>query len=926
MLVYLLNSSACLAIFLAFYKLFLEKENIHFFKRYYLLTAMVASFCIPFITFTTYVDPVTTTSVVFQQIEEGLGTHQAMEIQETESIDYLLVALWSIYCIGVLIFGVKFLLNLSDIFYKIKNNPKLEKNRITNVLLKSPVTPHTFFKYIFFNKQKFEAGDIPQEVFWHEETHAKQKHSIDILCIEVLNILLWFNPLIYFAKKAVKLNHEFLADQGVLNKGISLSAYQQVVLAFSSKQTSSSLANAINYSFIKKRFTVMKKKTNRSIIWIKTLVLIPLLAITLYSFGKHIEVEKTISSDDKLNDIILLVYQDETIELDRKRFKKDDLKDLLSSYDTKTNITIAYQYTGDNSIVKFKEDIYNICKNNGFDSIRLFVQAGTPANPKTFTPERIAESIRLSKNKWVDEISSFRRHKKQFKSRYLEFKNSAGIIEQKKMDYLVSLWNDLQSNYNNIPPEERISFNLIMPEHPKNPGEIANNDILILINSKNQVLIHNSGEVVKPLYIEKALLRYNEKLSSRKEASIIKVTIVTDVNASSNTVQKITSEISEMGFKNIILEKSSTIPNDRIPPPPPVRKENKDFYKSDKNKEKSLQDPVLEYKKKYKQLEDLKNQGSHYIHKSEANQKKMNALFAELGGMYFRLSKTNKAKVKKPENPILPYIRFKKDGKVSYKKRNELTEEEKEYLKNTLPPPPPPARSQGVTEELIQEYNNFVEPINKLPIEKRIIKVRDYTRIKYIYDSMTEEQRKNAEALPKFLVQPPPPPPVKKSSEKNTKGENLSKNIKFKVIDVQPKVKLNTNLKIDTIYNPQLKLNPTLKIDTIHINKKVNLKPKLAFEADSIYMNLKEIDTDRTAIVFSSIPPVNEIQGAYLDKSATYSKDIKTFLQNSGKSSNDELIIQYHELLRMYKVFTEEEKNKFKLLPPPPPPAKKNKK
>ena len=56
MLVYLLKSGACLALLLLFYKLLLEKENMHLVKRYYLLVAVLCAITIPLITFTEYIE------------------------------------------------------------------------------------------------------------------------------------------------------------------------------------------------------------------------------------------------------------------------------------------------------------------------------------------------------------------------------------------------------------------------------------------------------------------------------------------------------------------------------------------------------------------------------------------------------------------------------------------------------------------------------------------------------------------------------------------------------------------------------------------------------------------------------------------------------------------------------------------------------
>jgi len=131
--------------------------------------------------------------------------------------------------------------------------------------------------------------------------------------MEILQIIFWFNPLIYWAKNAIKLNHEFLADQSVIKNGIETSIYQRTLLAFSSNAQSSKLANAFNYSStrltvfgktfsfgefgqVKKRFTVMKTHTSKRMIWSKGLLLLPLLAILLFSFSSTKVIEKEVSN------------------------------------------------------------------------------------------------------------------------------------------------------------------------------------------------------------------------------------------------------------------------------------------------------------------------------------------------------------------------------------------------------------------------------------------------------------------------------------------------------------------------------------------------------------------------------------------------------------------------------------------------------
>ncbi|TYA53078.1 M56 family metallopeptidase [Formosa maritima] len=287
MLEYIIKSSTCLVVFMLFYKLFLENENMHVFKRFYLLASVLVSFGVPYITFTQIIEvPVTSSEAIIN------NSTSATIISVEDPFQYLSFILWSIYFLGVLFFAVKFIYNLNKIFLKIKQNSKLKTKKSINVLLEELIVPHTFLSYIFLNKIHFETQQIPKEVLIHEEAHAVQKHSLDILFIEICQIVLWFNPLIYILKKSMKLNHEFLADREVINQGVSLSTYQQILLAFSSNVLEPQLASAINYSSIKKRFTVMKTSSSKTGIWLRSIVLLPMLALLIYSFSTKKVIEK----------------------------------------------------------------------------------------------------------------------------------------------------------------------------------------------------------------------------------------------------------------------------------------------------------------------------------------------------------------------------------------------------------------------------------------------------------------------------------------------------------------------------------------------------------------------------------------------------------------------------------------------------------
>ncbi|WP_082316547.1 M56 family metallopeptidase [Mangrovimonas sp. ST2L15] len=286
MLIYLLKSSGCLLVLMLFYKLFLERESIHQFKRFYLLGSLIAAFLIPLVTWTTYVEiPAEPEGVPFDP------TLLPMEDMPTEESFNWSLYLGVIYGSGVLFFGLRFIKNLWSLHLKIKRNQKIPRVAYIQVLILESIVPHTFLKYVFVEKSQFDSKNIPDEILLHEQIHVEQKHTLDILLIEVMQIFLWFHPLIYLIKKDIKLNHEFLADQAVLSHGFETKNYQNILLDYSISSSHNQLVSSINYSLIKKRLTVMKTHTSKQVKWLKSLVLLPLLALLIYSFSTNKIVE-----------------------------------------------------------------------------------------------------------------------------------------------------------------------------------------------------------------------------------------------------------------------------------------------------------------------------------------------------------------------------------------------------------------------------------------------------------------------------------------------------------------------------------------------------------------------------------------------------------------------------------------------------------
>ncbi|MCF7568295.1 hypothetical protein L3X37_07955 [Sabulilitoribacter arenilitoris] len=419
MLLLILKSSACLAVFMLFYKLFLEKESIHHFKRFYLLGALFVSIVIPFITFTQYIEVETTqNSIPFQYLEPSNSEVLNQEVTTTWQ-DYIPTILWSIYALGFIVFSIRFIKNIVQLIKKIKNNPKFKNQPFINVLLIDLIHPHTFFNYIFLNKTKYEHNLIPNEVLLHEQTHAKQKHALDILFLEVLQIVFWFNPLLYFIKKDVKLNHEFLADQAVLKHGINTKNYQNILLAYSSPDSyqdarTNQLANAINYSLIKKRFTVMKTQTSKKVYWLKGILILPILAILIYGFSEKeivkIEPNKIATDADikpqKHYRIITFLDKDGLVLLPNGWYSVSTLKRNFNAFHNKaksdsTEIELLIHKKSSKSNTSLAIDILNsfgTLKTKNVDKLGWNTNHKKPNIQQQATPKQIAEYNKLAKH------------------------------------------------------------------------------------------------------------------------------------------------------------------------------------------------------------------------------------------------------------------------------------------------------------------------------------------------------------------------------------------------------------------------------------------------------------------------------------------------------------------------------------------------
>lgn len=277
MISYIVQSSLCLSVFLVIYHFCLANERMFSFNRFYLLGSLLFSLSVPVLeielSLQTEILPPTvywTPAQIISLQNEAVISHANNE--ETPIWKYLQIAY-----VGVMFLllaksfvQVLYLLTLSH------KNPVVNYKRAVLVLIPNQVVPHSFGHYIYVNRGEYKAGKIDLALLEHEWAHVKQQHSIDIIIIQILKAIFWFNPLIHFYEAVIKLNHEFLADAAVCTKGQDIRTYQDLLINVSAGTQLSAIGSAANFQVTKKRF-IMMTKTSPS--WRKALKQFALLPV-----------------------------------------------------------------------------------------------------------------------------------------------------------------------------------------------------------------------------------------------------------------------------------------------------------------------------------------------------------------------------------------------------------------------------------------------------------------------------------------------------------------------------------------------------------------------------------------------------------------------------------------------------------------------
>lgn len=316
MIVYILKTICCSAFFIGIYYVLLEKAKMPHFNRIYLLLSLVASFIIPLIPFTTEV-PMFPVLENLTLINESEIPDKVVAVAPSEKIDLVSTITYSIYFIISAFLLLRFIINIIRILSLARKHPQERHNHAKIVLLNKQVIPFSFLRYIFINKSDYHSGLIEPEVMHHEYEHIRKLHSLDIVFIELHNTIAWFNPFLLLYGKAIRLNHEFLADEAVVSRFQDPYSYQLLLLRKSQQAGSSfPVSSSLSYKITKKRLVRITNYSNRNLNFVRCAAIIPSFALALFLFSEKLIAHVPPASDpslEKSNTLPVSINQVETI-------------------------------------------------------------------------------------------------------------------------------------------------------------------------------------------------------------------------------------------------------------------------------------------------------------------------------------------------------------------------------------------------------------------------------------------------------------------------------------------------------------------------------------------------------------------------------------------------------------------------------------
>jgi hypothetical protein len=272
--------------FYGLYYALLSRETFFKLNRIYLIISLLCGLVIPFSIPTM---AVTTTSPMVEIVQPIVIS--MVEIRDNIETNFTTpeAATWSlwtvlkgVYILGMMLLFVKFFIGLNKIFHLYKTGEKEIRDIFKLIKTSKTQSPFSFFNLIFINQKTTEDVDY-QQIIEHEKAHVIQKHSFDIVGLEILRGLFWLSPLVHLYARSLRNVHEYLADAAVL-QNTEKQQYGRLLISQTTAGSGLVIANHLNFSQLKKRIIMMTRNESQRLMLLKYTLALPLFALLVFAF------------------------------------------------------------------------------------------------------------------------------------------------------------------------------------------------------------------------------------------------------------------------------------------------------------------------------------------------------------------------------------------------------------------------------------------------------------------------------------------------------------------------------------------------------------------------------------------------------------------------------------------------------------------
>lgn len=396
------------------YKSVLADHKLFVFNRFFLLGTVVISLAIPFI----QIDIVRENNPVIRTVNLYYIQEVIIGKAPQPSFNWYKIVAYG-YIVITVFFIIRFILGILQIAHRIYKNKKKTVDNIHYILLDNKQIPYCFLNYIFVPGEDFLRKNIESEILQHEQAHLFQKHTLDIMFIQLVLAFAWFNPFFWLIKQSITANHEFLADEHTLRLSKDIQHYRKLIISKTMAPYHNQFASNFNFLLTKKRFIMMTKQTSKNKVrFLKISGATLLIAATAFGISMNAKEKEYVTSSltaklDQISDATLALTsaKSDTTKQERKTIISKKIEELNAETATKrAEIIKKYKKSGE-------------LKNSNFPPAPPVPPTPPSAPPAPPTP--MTKLIPISPSEKVDREATFSEGIESFRNLFVQtFDNS----------------------------------------------------------------------------------------------------------------------------------------------------------------------------------------------------------------------------------------------------------------------------------------------------------------------------------------------------------------------------------------------------------------------------------------------------------------------------------------------------------------------